>query len=401
MTRGGVLLLGAAVMLAAVAFGSRPLGVAGIGLIVAALAARVWAALVRGAVSVVFTPTPTRATEGDRVRLGIAATRESRIPVASTVVRGTLGRKGPFECRLSGHGRSATASLDLGRLPRGRYVITDTSFALGDHLGLQSVELPVHATGEALVVYPRLVELETLFSDAGRIGSDGRRLLLRRPTGYEFHSVREYAQGESLRRVHWPTTARRGQLMVKELEDTPKDAVAVVLDCDPAGCAGEPPDSSFDAAVRAAGSVLRAYATRGRRGILVTTGTAAAVQPVSSLDGDLTAALTILAAAEADAAYAIGRWLRGAQTPALQASELVLVTANLDAAATEAILAASSRRLSSVVWVDAPSFAGRPTRAATGPLRLCAAGIPVTVVRKGDDLAVCLGGGTRELEAHG
>jgi uncharacterized protein (DUF58 family) len=401
MTRGGVLLLGAAVMLAAVAFGSRPLGVAGVGLVAAALAARIWAGLVRGPAAVVFTPTPPRATEGERVRLHVDATRASRVPVASAVVRGTLGRLGPLECRLRGRGRNSTASTDLGRLPRGRYAISGTSLVVGDHLGLQSVELPVHATGDALVVYPRLVELESLFSDAGRLGSDGRRLLLRRPTGFEFHSVREYAQGESLRRVHWPTTARRGQLMVKELEDTPRDAVAVVLDCDPAGCTGAPPDSSFDAAVRAAGSVLRAYVSRGRRGILVTTGSTSAVQPVSSLDGDLTAALSVLAAAEADAVHPIGRWLRGAQTPALQARELVLVTANLDAGATEAILAASAHRLSSVVWVDAPSFAGRPTRAATGPLRLAAAGIPVAAVRKGDDLAGCLGGASRELEAHG
>jgi uncharacterized protein (DUF58 family) len=272
---------------------------------------------------------------------------------------------------------------------------------LGDHLGLESVELRVDVAGETLVVYPRLVELGALFSDAGRFGSDGRRLLLRRTSGFDFHSVREYAQGESLRRVHWPTTARRGQLMVKELEDTPRDAVAVVLDCDPGGCAGVPPDSSFDAAVRAAGSVLRAYVSRGRRAVLVTTGNAGIVQRVSSLDGDLVAALGVLAAVEADAIHPIGRWLRGAQTPAIHASELVVVTANLDAGATEAVLSASARRLSSVIWVDAPSYAGRPTRAASGPLRLSSAGIPVAVVRRGEDLATALGGLSQELEAHG
>jgi uncharacterized protein (DUF58 family) len=401
MTRGGVLLLGAAVTVAAIAFGSRPLGVAGVGLVAAALAARTWAGFVRSPALVRFTPRPAHATEGDRVRLAVAVTRGSRVPAASVVVRGTLGRLGPVECRLRGRGRGADTTVDLGRLPRGRYAISDTSLVLGDHLGLQSVELAPAVQGDALVVYPRLVELGSLFSDAGRIGSDGRRLLLRRQAGFEFHSVREYTQGESLRRVHWPTTARRGQLMVKELEDTPRDAVAIVLDCDPAGATGTPPDSSFDLAVRAAGSVLRAYVSRGRRGILVTTGSAAAVQPVSSLDGDLTAALGVLAAADADALHSLGRWLHGAQTPALHATELVVVTANLDVAAVEAILALSASRLSSVVWVDAPSFAGRPTRAATGPLRLAAAGIPVAAVRMGDDLASALGGPAQELEAHG
>ncbi len=401
MSRAGVLLLGAAVTLAALAFGSRPLGVVGVGLLAAALVARAWAGLVHGPASVAFAAVPATATEGERVRLRVEVERASRLPAASIVVEGSLGRRGAFECRAHGRGRRASGTVDLGRPPRGRYPIGDARLLLGDHLGLQSVEIPVDAAGEALVVYPRLVELESLFSDAGRLGSDGRRLLLRRPAGFDFHSVREYAQGESLRRVHWPTTARRGQLMVKELEDMPRDAVAVVLDCDPAGAAGEPPDSSFDAAVRAAGSVLRAYVSRGRRGILVTTGGAAVVQRVSSLDDDFAAALGVLAAAEADAAHGIGRWLRGAAVPALEASELVLVTADLDPAAAEAVLAVAARRLSSVVWVDAPSFAGRSTRAAAGPLRLASCGIPVAVVRHGDDLAAALGGASQGLAAHG
>ncbi len=402
MKRGGVLALGVAVTVAALAFGSRPLGVVGVGLLVAAVAARTWAGLVRGPVSVTFAPQPSPATEGDRVRLRVEARRSSRVPAASIVVQGALGRLGAFESRLAGRGQRATSHVDLGRVPRGRYPVTDTRLVLGDHLGLESVAPRVDADGEALVVYPRLVELRTtLFCDAGRFGSDGRRLLLRRNAGFDFHSVREYAQGESLRRVHWPTTARRGQLMVKELEETPRDAIAVVLDCDPAGVAGTPPDSSFDAAVRAAGSVVQEYVSRGRRAVLVTTGGNACVQPVSSLDGELTAVLGVLAAVEADAVHGIGRWLRGAQTPAIHAAELVVVTANLDAAATEAILAVSARRLSSVVWVDAPSYAGRPTRAATGPLRLSGAGIPVAVVRCGEDLATALCGGSEELEVMG
>ena len=67
---------------------------------------------------------------------------------------------------------------------------------------------------------------------------EGKRLLLRRTTGFDLHSVREYEQGESLRRVHWPSTAKRAQLMVKELEDAPRDEVAVVLDADASAVVG-------------------------------------------------------------------------------------------------------------------------------------------------------------------
>src|SRR4029078_2546936 len=101
-----------------------------------------------------------------------------------------------------------------------------------DPFGLERVEQPLDAPG-ALLVYPRMVELDRLFSEGGTRGQDGRGLLLRRPSGFDLHSVREYEHGDSLRKVHWRSTARRAQLMVKELEDAPRDEGALLLDADP------------------------------------------------------------------------------------------------------------------------------------------------------------------------
>jgi uncharacterized protein (DUF58 family) len=399
MTRlGGALVLGLVVTASALAFGSRPLGVAGLGLLFAAGAARAWSGAVREQVVVVQVPEPSPSVEGARVRLGVEVRRGSRVPVSAAVVRGSLGRLGDYECRLRGHGRTLTGTVDLGRLPRGRFRVSDARLELGDVLGLETVSLPVEGAA-AVLVHPRLVELETLFSEAGRRGGDGRRLLLRRTAGFDFHSVREYEQGESLRRVHWPTTARRGQLMVKELDDAPRDAVVVVLDCDPSGAVGAPPDSSFDTAVRAAASILRVYAARGRRATLVATGSGGVVDVCSLTDfGD---ALDALAAVEADAAFPLARALGHEQAPAARAGELVLVTSTLDPTSLGAVLDSAARRLVSVVWVDAPSFAGRPTRAVPGLLRLAAAGVPVAVVRSGDDLATALDATRPEVAAHG
>jgi len=390
MRLGGALLLGMCVTAAALAFGSRPLGVAGVGLLLAAGAVRVWAGFVRGPMSVTYAADPSPATEGDRVLLRIDARRASRMPVGSFVARGSLDRIGAYECRLRGHGRRAAGALELGRLPRGRFPVSDARIVIGDHLGLESISQTADQAGAAVVVHPRLVDLQSLFSEAGRLGGAGRRLLLRRPAGFDFHSVREYTQGESLRRVHWPTTARRGQLMVKELEDTPRDAVVVLLDCDPAGASGGPPDSSFDAAVRAAGSVLKVYAGRGKRAALITTGSGSVVVQVSSLAEDFRSMLGVLAAAESDARSTLARWLVHEQTRTAQAGELVVVTASLTPATVDVLLAVASRRLLSIVWIDAPSYVGRPTRTPSGPLRLSGLGIPVAVVRHGDDLATAL-----------
>ena len=98
--------------------------------------------------------------------------------------------------------------------------------------------------------------------------------------------MREYEQGESLRKVHWPTTARRGRLMVKELRESPREDLVVLLQCDAAGTAGPRGDSSFDAQVRAAGAVLRTVVARGRRAALVLGTQRMETLRVTSLDGD-------------------------------------------------------------------------------------------------------------------
>ena len=398
---GSAFALGVGVTGAAIAFGSRPLGVAGVGLLLAAGLTRVWAGLVRSPVAAVVVVEPAPALEGDRVTITIEARRSSRVPVGTAVVHGVLGRLGPREWRLRGHWRIASAKIDLGALPRGCFALSGERLTLGDFLGLESVTPPASFPPTAVVVHPRLVALDGLFSDAGRVGGDGRRLLLRRPAGFDFHSVREYEQGESLRRVHWPTSARRGQLMVKELEDSPRDSVVVLLDCDPASAAGEPPESSFDTAVRAAGSILQMYARRGRTATLVTTGSDRAVVTVRSGDADFGAALTALAATEADARNGLARSLNMDHAPIARSGELVVVTAAVEPAAVTSLLGFAVRRLVSVVWIDAPSWASRPTRAAPSVLRLSASAIPVSVVRRGDDLAGALGAHRVEVAARG
>lgn len=399
LQRGG-LALGVIALVAAVASGSRVLGVVGVGFVLAGALTWLWAWLVDGAVDVSQVVAPMPATEGDRVRLGIEVRRRTRVPVGSVTARVTVGRLGARAYRMCGHGRTARGEIDLGRLPRGVFPLSETEVVLGDLLGLVSLTPRVAFDPASIVVRPRLVALDGIFSDAGRAAGDGRRILLHRATGFDFHSVREYEQGESLRRVHWPTTARRGQLMVKELEDTARDGVVVVLDCDPRCQVGEPPDSSLDAAVRAAGSLIQAHATRGRLAALVSTGGERAALPVRSALGDADDVLSALAAVEPDAREGLARFLSG-DHGWTSGGEIALVTATDDPRAFAQVLALSARRRVSVVWIDAASFASRPTRAEPGLLRLAAHGIPTAVVRRGDDLATALSARSLQAVARG
>lgn len=389
MLRRGGLALGAIALLAAVATGSRVLGVVGVGFLLAGGVTWLWTWLADSPVHVSTTVTPAPAVEGDRVRIGVEVRRGSGVPVGSLTARLAVGRLGERLCRMRAHGRVGAGEIDLGPLPRGLFALSGTEIVIGDLLGLVSVTPRVVSEPATVVVRPRLTALDGLFSDAGRVAGDGRRILLRRAAGFDFHSVRTYEQGESLRRVHWPTSARRGQLMVKELEDTAHDGVVVILDCDPTCAVGSPLDSSFDTAVRVAGSLLQAHAARGRIATLVSTGSTPCAVPVRSRGADLDSAVSALAAAEPDALGGLARFLGGHHSWAVS-GELAIVTATTDPAAFAQVLAVAARRLISVVWVDAASFASRPTRAEPGLLRLAAHGIPTAVVRRGDDLASAL-----------
>ena len=175
--------------------------------------------------------------------------------------------------------------------------------------------------------------------------------------------------------------------MVKELEDAPRDEVAVLLDGDERTGGGE----GFEVAVRAAGSILQAHLRRGRRCALVVNSAARESQSVTS-EGEWRRALEVLAGAEPNARTPAFALLQADGGLAARSLELVVVTSCVDAALVDRLVQrALSRRGASLVYVETA-----PLQTTRHPepqlLRLVAVGIPVAVVRPGDDLAVVLAG---------
>ena len=397
------LALGAGAYLAGWAFGSVPLYPVAIGLVLAVVAGAVWVRLV-GRPAQLSRTVAGEHVAGDDVPVRLALELDGRVTPSSLAVVERIERLGEREVTIehAGGGR-LTGCYVIAGVPRGRYPIEDAEVVVEDALGLERRELRVESPG-ALLVYPRLVALERLFSETGSRLQEGRRLLLRRPSGFDLHSVREHEPGESLRRVHWPLSAKRGRLMVKDLEDSPRDEVAVLLDADAGFVAGSGPASSFETIVSAAGSILRAHVARGRRAGLILNTHIPRYQQVHSLDGDWDLALEALASIEPDARNAVTAMLvEGAGAPS-KALELCLVTSNVTPRLVDRLLQRSvTRRGTSVVYVDPTSFANGALPELTADVRaqlgrLEHAGIPVCVVRRGDDLAVKLGAGLPVVE---
>ena len=399
MTRRGALtlLLGLATYAVAWLFGAKALYPVATGLALAPIAARAWVRLAAQPILLRRRAGKGALLEGGDVWVTLEALPEAWVPLPSITVTERLARLGERVTPLQRADRHYRGTYVLERVPRGRYVVEEARATIDDPFGLARSEVDL-AAGGSLLVYPRLVRLERLFSESGAHAQDGRRLLLRRPSGFDLHSVREYERGESLRKVHWPTTARRGQLMVKELEDAPRDEIAVLLDAEASAVAGE----SFDEQVRAAGSILRSHAARGRRAVLAVNSERRPSIRVSSLDGDWLAALGLLAAAEPYGTRPVVELLAREGGPASRAVETVVVTASVSGTlATRLVQRSLAGQGVSVVWIDAPSFVGRPTRIEPELLRLQAAGVAVAVVRRGDSLAAVLGAAPTARSAHG
>jgi len=390
-----VLAVGALTYLVAWAFGSPVLYPVAVGLVLAVGGAALWVRLLRQPMTLRRRLGRGEHVDGDDVPVTVELETEGRVPAVGLVLVERIARLGERETRLERRDGRLRGEYVLEGVPRGRYPIEAAGVTIEDPFGLERVETELPRR-EALLVYPRLVDVERLFSDAGARTPGGRRLLLRRPTGFDLHSVREHQEGESLRRVHWPQTARRGQLMVKELEDAPRDETAVLLDAEASLVVGSPPDSTFELAVRAAGSVLLAHVCRGRRSSLVVNGATPLYQRIHSYEGDWHLALEILAAVQPDGRVPVAHLLANEAGPAARALEITVVTASLAPKLVEQLVQrAFAHHAAAVVYVDPRTFVeGAPAvdqASSAQLLRLERAGVPVSVVGLGDDLAARLG----------
>lgn len=101
-----------------------------------------------------------------------------------------------------------------------------------------------------------------------------------------FHTLREYVPGDDRRHIHWRSSARQGELMVRQYTETRRSDLAIALDLDRGHYdLGDGPDADFELAVSVAGS-LAVQALRDENAVSVFSGTTAlrATNPRRALD---------------------------------------------------------------------------------------------------------------------
>jgi uncharacterized protein (DUF58 family) len=179
--------------------------------------------------------------------------------------------------RVVGAGAGSTVrwktSVECER--RGLYRLGPHQLNFGDPFGLFAVTVDFSET-DALLIYPRVVQLPRLALPRGNAnGSDRRRRSMQgvQPAA----SVRDYQIGDSLRYVHWPTSAHRGDLTVKEMELEPSGDVWIVLDLNRAGHSGVGAEGTLEYSIVVAASLAAALLDSGEQravGLLAASGSA-------------------------------------------------------------------------------------------------------------------------------
>jgi uncharacterized protein (DUF58 family) len=135
-----------------------------------------------------------------------------------------------FFARVAG-GDRARVRWQSGSPKRGTYAFRDLDIGTRSPFGLVEHRTTV-ALEHQVVVYPRIGRLTRRWFQMQRQATENRRGQRhdRSAQQVEYHGLRDYRSGDSPRWVHWRTTARRGELMVKEFEQQNEQDLAVLID---------------------------------------------------------------------------------------------------------------------------------------------------------------------------
>lgn len=160
-------------------------------------------------------------------------------------------------------GGEREASLSIRPEQRGRYHVGPLDVEVADPFGLARRRGQILGKSE-FIVHPRIEHL-VMPRDTGERRSTSRAAI-RQPTGpvgEDFYTIREYVEGDDLRKIHWGSTAKRGRAMIRHEETPWHTRATVILDDRRRAYGAISEHGSFDRAVSAAASLVDLYQRSG------------------------------------------------------------------------------------------------------------------------------------------
>lgn len=320
---------------------------------------------------------------GDVLRERFTLTNLSRLTVLWAEIRDHSNLPGYEPSRVESVGgqqyRKWVAQAVCTR--RGLFTLGPAMVRVGDPFGIFSSEWEQEAT-RSFLVYPPIYDLPGLTLPRGSVAGVSRTSFRTQQITTNVSSVRSYAPGDSLNRIHWPTTARLGELMVKEFDLEPSGNLWIVVDLDRRWHAGEGDESSLEYAVNISASLTHKTLAENRSTGMLAYGEAAVIVPPDKGLRQLRRVLETLAMTElgdlplpallSDMAGMFGRGMT-----------VVVVTASADPAWVVSLVDLTRRGLTpAAVVLDSLSFGATHNSAAMRD-ELARFGVSSYVIQKG------------------
>jgi uncharacterized protein (DUF58 family) len=295
---------------------------------------------------------------------------------------------------------------------RGRFQIGPLSLRSGDPFGLFPVEEVVPHVQE-LIVYPAVVDLGSFRLPVGDLpggSSIQRRTPFVTPNA---SGVRQYLPGDSFNRISWTTTARTGQLMVKEFELDPTADVWIVLDMESEyHVHAEAPrivqtqalfsdpqmelplefwlDSTEEYGVTIAASMAHHFLDQARNVGLIANDRLGSSVPADRGGRQMIKMLELLAVMNADGTQPIAERLLVEGGRFGRNSTVVIITPSTDEGWVRSIVELVSRQVRCVAVIVEPSTFNGGDSSLFVVSDLAAVGVPTYMIKHGDDISRAL-----------
>ena len=257
--RGRFFVLGGlAAVIGSMAAGQRDVMRIGLLLLILPVLAAILVSRVRLRLSCERSVEPAQVQLGSPMRGQISIGQDGRLPAGILLLEDTVPRE------LGSRPRFLVDKADLswrriveypmlGRV-RGRFSTGPLRVRTTDPFGLVQLDRQFVATNEVMVT-PRVVPLPAVRTAGGGGNTGDARPHRIGVVGQDDALVREYRQGDDVRRIHWPSTAHWGELMVRREEQAWDPSASIVLDSRAGAHAGRGVNNSIEWAISAAASI--------------------------------------------------------------------------------------------------------------------------------------------------
>ncbi|HXI81936.1 MAG TPA: DUF58 domain-containing protein [Verrucomicrobiae bacterium] len=301
---------------------------------------------------------------GDRLQVTYTLRNTSRMPKPWLEIHNPTTLPGGLPGRAITLGSRSERSW-LVRAPlvrRGHFRIEPLQIRTGDPFGFFEASASV-GQGIAVVVYPRIERLPMWRLPAANIeGSHAapERTLQATPLAT---AVRPYAPGDAFNRIHWRSTARHGEIQVKEFELEQTADAWIFLDLDRSAQAGRGDDSTVEVAVRAAASIADKALLENRAVGMTVNAHRLAILPADRGSRQHLKIMQLLAAVEGDGSTPLAESLMAAAGRLRRGMTAIVISPSLDPSWVRPIAALRSRGIGSVVVTLDAAAADRLDRA--------------------------------------